>query len=518
MSGVSEKFFPTQVITKSMVQTITSVELSLGAPFGPRAQQWTVIPDYLNMCVPEATTAELEFASSLRAKFQVPGYEDPYLADVVRAFRCISGSQVYLEVGIFDRGNLAYIANLLPDGATLIGVDIQADAERDALLRAHMKPNQTFIPIIGDSRLPETVESVRRALCGRKLDAIFIDGDHTAYGAMCDYVNYGVMVRGGGLILFHDCLWEGNETYKGCAHAINEISKIEETFIVPGYGACQRFMMPLFRDEIWGTVAVVKVSDSSDVGPKPTREEVAPVPSASVFFEGQDWKAKLAFDSIQSFLMEHLTRKLETVSFIQVGANDGSHADPINPFVTSGRWRGILIEPLPSTFKRLKENYQNLEGLTFVNVAVGAEDSEAVFYSVQDPHSALSSFSRDNVAKHRHWLPNVLDLVDEISVPVKRLDTILAEHRISDFDVLVVDAEGFDDVVIASVDLDSHRPKMIMFEHVHLTGPGSADLMAQLSGAGYSLIYDGYDCIAVRNGSIDDYVVQMAMDVIRAAK
>lgn len=244
----------------------------------------------------------------------------------------------------------------------------------------------------------------------------------------------------------------------------------------------------------------------------------APVPSQSSFFENQDWKAKLAFDPIQGFLMEHLTRKLGAVSFIQVGANDGSHVDPINPFVKNGRWKGVLVEPLPNTFQRLRENYEGVDGLTFVNAAVGLNEGDADFYSVRDPHSALSSFSYDNVAKHRHWFPEVLDFVEKISVPVKRLDTIIAENNVEKIDVLVVDAEGFDDAVIASIDLARHKPKMIMFEHVHLTATGSAELKGRLIGLNYHLIYDGYDCVAVLDGCIEDYVVQMAAEVIQAVK
>jgi SAM-dependent methyltransferase len=220
----------------------------------PIPDEFKIIPDDLAICVPLPTESEQEGARKIRREFLIEGQPEPYVDDFVRAFRRLKGLRTYLEVGIFDRGNLAYLSGLLADDALLIGVGAQEDEGRDALLRAKLKPGQQYAFIKGDSRRPETAAAVSEILSGRALDAAFIDGDHTAYGVMCDFTNYRPLLRRGGLMMFHDCLWEGDATFKGACDALAEIDKLTPIYLVPGSGDCRRFMRPLFRDPIWGVV------------------------------------------------------------------------------------------------------------------------------------------------------------------------------------------------------------------------------------------------------------------------
>jgi FkbM family methyltransferase len=517
-------FYPTQRLEKPKITTIGPVEQSLGAPFGPIAEAFLKIPLELSPCVDLPVSDELSNARKIRSPFYIDSYPEPYLDDVVRAFRVLRGMKTYLEIGVFDRGNLAYIASLLDDDAILIGVDIESDETRDNLLRSTLKLGQTYVPIVGDSRLPETVQRVRDALGARSVDAVFIDGDHTAYGVTCDYINYGPLVRDGGFIMFHDCLWEGNETYKGARHALTEVDKIDPVYLVPGFGPCHRFTPPMFRDSIWGVVGFCFPSRNSTLiqsrpiaQPKPS-ESAQPKPSESCFFEGQDWKAKLVFDKVQAFVMEELTRKLGTIRFVQVGSNDGAKADPIQPFVLGGRWSGLLIEPIPRIFETLRKNYTNVGSLSFANVAIAEQDGSADFYSVRDPHSALSSFNYETVMKHEHWLPNIGDLIEKIKVPTLRLDSVLKSHGIETIDVLVVDTEGFDAAVISTIDLEEYKPKLIMFEHVHLSAHGSEGLRNTLTRQSYEFIFDGYDCVAISRGLFEDHLIALLKGVVAAAR
>ena len=54
-------------------------------------------------------------------------------------------------------------------------------------------------------------------------------------------------------------------------------------------------------------------------------------------------------------IAETLSRDQKNVFFVQVGANDGVQSDPINHFVSEYGWRGILVEPQPAIFKKLKK-------------------------------------------------------------------------------------------------------------------------------------------------------------------
>jgi predicted O-methyltransferase YrrM len=208
----------------------------------------------MEVCVADATEEELALAARVRRPFFISGYQEPYMRDIVRAFRLLHGRKSYLEIGTFDRGNLAYVSTLLANDAVLVGVDTQEESRRDGLLRSNLKPGQRYISVVGDSQDPGTLAQVRAQV--GSLDAIFIDGNHVASAALSDYANYGAMVGAGGLAMFHDSLWEGDAKHKGVADALAEIDRLDPIYLVPGEGPCHRFMRTMGREAKWGVVGI----------------------------------------------------------------------------------------------------------------------------------------------------------------------------------------------------------------------------------------------------------------------
>jgi predicted O-methyltransferase YrrM len=246
-----------------VVESMTVADRAVGAPFAPLPRSFLVVDPRLEVVQQLATTEEINNTTESRARFRVGDYGDPYLSDVLRAFRLLIGKRFYLEIGIFDRGNLAYVSSLLADDAVLIGIDVEDDPQRDAILRESLKPGQTYHPVIASSRSPEAVEAVRAILGENRLDAVFIDGDHTAYGALSDYALYEEFVRNDGVFLFHDSVWEGDKIHKGVCDALDEISRVEPVYLVDGTNPVRRFCRPVWRDSLWGVVAVVFASDQA---------------------------------------------------------------------------------------------------------------------------------------------------------------------------------------------------------------------------------------------------------------
>lgn len=246
-----------------IIETLTPAERKIGAPFAPLPRSFYQVDPRLSIAQPLASAEEVAATVANRIEFRVGDYAEPYVSDVLRAFRLLRGKRAYLEIGIFDRGNLSFVASLLEDDAVLIGIDIQPDEERDALLRASLKPGQRYHAVIGSSRDPEVVAQVTNLLGDRKLDGIFIDGDHTAYGALCDYSLYETLVADDGVFLFHDSVWEGDESFKGVCDALDEISRVEPIYMIDGSNPVRRFCRPVWRDSLWGVVAVIFASDQS---------------------------------------------------------------------------------------------------------------------------------------------------------------------------------------------------------------------------------------------------------------
>src|SRR4051812_34422848 len=72
--------------------------------------------------------------------------------------------------------------------------------------------------------------------------------------------------------------------------------------------------------------------------------------------------------------------KTQDFTFIQIGANDGVSNDPIRRYVVEYGFKGVLIEPQPDVFTRLKANYSGMPGITFENAAIAACDGEIEMY------------------------------------------------------------------------------------------------------------------------------------------
>lgn len=246
--------FPTQ--HGAALNPIVQEDLAIGAPFAPVPKSFQLVPKQLALCQPLPQEQEVQSIIELRDKFRIGEYQVPYVADIARAFRLLKNARVYLEIGTFDWGNLAYVATLLADDAHLIGVDI-IPHEHDNLLSATIRPSQSYSCIIGSSRAPSTVNAVRAALGGRKVDAVFIDGDHTAYGVIADYAFYEEFVADDGVILLHDSVWEGNATYKGSADALAEINRMDPVYLIDGENPVRHFIRPMLKMPLWGVVGVV---------------------------------------------------------------------------------------------------------------------------------------------------------------------------------------------------------------------------------------------------------------------
>ena len=256
--------YPTQFVQPTRkLDTVTPADYAIGAPFSPAPRSFYKVDPRLDVAQALATQEEISATIDRRAGFRVADYGDPYVADVLRAFRLLEGKRFYLEIGIFDRGNLAYVASLLDQGAVLIGIDVEEDVERDALLRSALKPGQTYHAVIASSRSAEAVDAVRQILGSDRLDAVFIDGDHIAYGPWADYALYEEFVANDGVFLFHDSVWEGDENHKGVCDALDEISRVDPVYLIDGDNPARRFCRPLWRDSLWGVVAVIFASDQA---------------------------------------------------------------------------------------------------------------------------------------------------------------------------------------------------------------------------------------------------------------
>ena len=178
--------------------------------------------------------------------------------------------------------------------------------------------------------------------------------------------------------------------------------------------------------------------------------------------------------------------KGEAFRFIQVGANDGiSGGDPLRKHILGRGWTGILIEPQPDVFLKLKANYADQSRLHFENVGVSHVERQMTLYRNQVENTTASL---DQSVLNAHHDSST---TEEIEIQCVRLDSIIKKYELDNIDLLQVDTEGHELEVMQSIDLGSFRPRIIHFEHGHLSRERLNTLIMLLDSAGYEIHYGG---------------------------
>jgi FkbM family methyltransferase len=177
------------------------------------------------------------------------------------------------------------------------------------------------------------------------------------------------------------------------------------------------------------------------------------------------------FFKLEAFLKNlFLSHQINTI--IQIGANDGVRFDSLNQEIKKHMPKVILVEPIKSNFEQLKINYDKQNNIFFENSAISVDDEINHLYKVKesalnkyDEHIiGITSFNKNHLIKHG---VKKRDIVIEKISPIS-ITNLLNKYKISQFDLLFIDAEGYDGKILNDfLDNCKIRP-FIIFEYVHV--------------------------------------------------
>jgi FkbM family methyltransferase len=228
----------------------------------------------------------------------------------------------------------------------------------------------------------------------------------------------------------------------------------------------------------------------------------------------QSWKSRqiIKNKTLLPYLIEQSLKDNPWVFFIQIGANDGKTGDPLYPLIsTHNNWGGIFIEPIKHIFEKLKENYQGTNRFIFENVAIANDYNIKNFYYVSDrakdiledlPHwyDKLGSFDKTHIIRHFNGKLEPFIVEDEvIGVPLK---DILIKHKVDNIDLIHIDTEGFDYQILAQIDFTKYHPKVILFEHKHLSVDDKRKAIKLLYNNSYKVYNAGEDYLAIKTNNL----------------
>ena len=239
---------------------------------------------------------------------------------------------------------------------------------------------------------------------------------------------------------------------------------------------------------------------------------LAKCPTFIRFYYKYLWRPK---SNTLEAILDKFSNAKEDVFFVQVGSNDGFQHDPLCKFIKRDGWRGLLLEPQPSAFKSLQYIYQN-DAVTPINRALDEEDKQRKLYKVAFSNArwatGLSSFNRAQLVamiqsghisrqcrKYGIEMPEKEeDVIGYDWIQCSSFTTLITENQVKKVDLIHVDTEGYDFEVLKLFPFRTFQPKVVIFEHSHLS---TADRMAAaklLETQGYRLSSYGADTLALR--------------------
>lgn len=119
--------------------------------------------------------------------------------------------KVVVEIGAGLGGTLFLFTRVAAPDATIVSLDLPASltgkgppAWKDSLFLSFARLSQQIHLIRRNSHDARTLVELRSKLGDKKVDVLFIDGDHSYNGVKMDFEMYSHLVRPGGLVVFHD--------------------------------------------------------------------------------------------------------------------------------------------------------------------------------------------------------------------------------------------------------------------------------------------------------------------------
>jgi FkbM family methyltransferase len=208
--------------------------------------------------------------------------------------------------------------------------------------------------------------------------------------------------------------------------------------------------------------------------------------------------------SLQSFLIRYAKSNANPF-FLQIGANDGVTGDPIHQLVKRHLWKGILVEPVPYLFEKLKKNYANLaSNLIFENVAISNESEKRIIYYISDEKNelptwakGLNSFNKTHILWQERNFPNIGEYIKEESIDCVSLKELLNRNSVDEVNLLLIDVEGYDYDILKQLDSIPELPDVVIYEHKCL-GDQKCESQQFMISKGYDIFESGGDTIAIK--------------------
>jgi hypothetical protein len=167
--------------------------------------------------------------------------QDPIsVTQIINLLHSVSG-KVYVEIGCAQLGTLDKFRSALPQDGLAIGVDCRRYDNWNWYMNNIKNQSgckNVYLSHMGNNHLV-VLQWLKEILDGKKVDFLFIDGDHSVESTQRDWQDFSPFVRSGGIVAFHDLDWgafnRGQRDGQGAAAVLSQLRMSGYTIgTVPG--------------------------------------------------------------------------------------------------------------------------------------------------------------------------------------------------------------------------------------------------------------------------------------------
>ena len=161
------------------------------------------------------------------------------------------------------------------------------------------------------------------------------------------------------------------------------------------------------------------------------------------------------------------------MNYIIIGAMDGVSFDNIFDKLTKDDV-ALFVEPIPHQFKKLQKNVEKLSCKVFLENSVVSDRIEDIVMAYLPDENLSEDFlgGCSSVVKFGTPLNRYLAKIDELSYHEAKsvtFDMLCEKYGFDEVDYVQVDCEGYDQVIVDSIDIDKYKIKQLKFE-LHYIG------------------------------------------------
>ena len=208
-----------------------------------------------------------------------------------------------------------------------------------------------------------------------------------------------------------------------------------------------------------------------------------------------------------------LIRKKKVNNIIQIGANDGKSDDFLKSSINIDT-NLLLVEPIKSAFDELVKNYSGYKNVKFINKAIDVVTGKKSIFSVDPKYynfyekkykskdvswlTVLASFHKEHLEYHgvksNHIQSTEIDCIN--------FKELIEQYDFQKLDLLVVDTEGYDDVLITNFIQNTDIRPIIILEWIHIKKNKVEELIELLKSNNYKFFKLNKDLICIQNNQL----------------